>query len=112
MKSSFWVAAAFVLFFLAAPIRTLAQTVPDGTSPQSHAFFEVEYAREATYLSLSKPNQQSVIAISESLKSGSISYQNAAGQINKLLTPREQNAVLEVESSFWGALRGFQQANA
>ncbi len=105
-----WGAVVLALIAMVLPAAAFAQTIDDATSPELHAFFEVEYAREATYLSLTKEHQQNVMTLSRLVKSGTISYQAAAREINTQLTPDEKGAILEVESSFWGALRGFQQA--
>lgn len=90
----------------------LAQTASAATSPELHAFFEVEYARQATYMSLDGDHRHRVMAIAEAMRSGTISYDTAVQQINGVLTPREQQSVLEVESSFWGALRGMARSQS
>jgi hypothetical protein len=105
-------AAIAATMLMIIPVTVFAQTVPAATSPELHAFFEVEYARQATYMSLAGDHRQRVMAIAEAMKSGNVSYDTAAQEINRVLTPREQQSVLEVESSFWGALRGMTRSQS
>jgi hypothetical protein len=87
------------------PLPGTAQTLTNGTSPQLHAWFEYEYAREATSISLSKPHREQIVVITEALDNGLLSAQDASARINALLTPREKNDVLQIEESFRAALQ-------
>lgn len=89
--------------FLIKPIPSPAQTAPDGVT-KMHAWFEYQYAREASFLSLSNRHREEVVAITEAFAGDKLSADSAAARINETLSPSERDAVLQVEQSFWVAM--------
>jgi hypothetical protein len=103
--------AALLAWAVVTPLASSAQTAADGASPKLHAYFEYEYAREATAMSLSKPHRQAVVAITEAFANNQLSAKDASARINSVLTADERDAVLGIEQSFWVAMEGIY-ANA
>lgn len=93
------IAAFAACVFIVTP-SAAAQTTTDGTSPQLHAWFELEYAREATFLSVSKPHRDQIVRIARALDNGQLSVTDASSRINALLSSPEKASVLQVEQSF------------
>jgi hypothetical protein len=103
MKTFSVLAAIAAYFLIAAPAA--AQTTP-GPSPQLHAWFEYEYAREATYQSLTQTHRQLVLRLAHALDNRQLSLQDAQSRINAMLTTQETDSVLQIEHSFWTAWDG------
>ena len=88
-----------------APLSASAQTTVEASSPYLHAWFEFEYAKQATYASVSPRHQQQILAISRLFDSRRLSVNDASARINALLTRHEKVAVVQIESSYWRVLQ-------
>ncbi len=97
--------AATVVALLTSPGVASPQPVSAAASPQVHARFEFEYAREASYASVTPQHQQEITAITNQFNKGEMPAYDAAARINAILTPSEAVAVYQVQTSFWSALR-------
>ncbi len=88
----------------AAP--SFAQTVNDESTPQVHAFFEYEYALQATSLSISDSHRAKIESIVEAFGKRQLSETNAAQQITAVLSSDETKSVVAIEQSFFAAMHG------
>ena len=106
MRFPAWSAPAVLLAsFALMPLSAAAQQFTDGTSPALHAWFEYQYARQATYVSVSAAHREQVVAIVQSFEKGSVSQDDASKHIDDVLSSDEKNAVVTIARSFSAAMQ-------
>ena len=108
--AAFGALVALFAWFSATPLPAAAQEATTqqasrAASPDIHAYFEYEYALNATYLSMSVPHREQVAAVMHSFLSGSLSEADAAKRIDDTLSADERNAISKIEQSFWTSLQ-------
>jgi len=108
MNSSMRIITCAVALAFGAPAMALAQTVPDqgpppGPPPQ---FLQIrDNARTAAYNDLSSDHRAKVQAIVTQARSGSLDREDAAKQIDAVLTPAESQAVIGEGQKMRDAMR-------
>lgn len=95
----------FLASFALMPLPAAAQQFTDGSSPALHAWFEYQYARQATFVSVSPAHREQVVSIVESFENGSVSQDDATKRIDDVLSPEEKNAVVKIARSFSAAMQ-------
>ena len=101
---------AVVLLSLALPATALAQAPPFDAAPSGSADFEQARhdASVAAFNALSETHRSQVQAIVERFDAGSLRFDDAAKQIDAILSPYEDQILLAQEEQFQSKLRPSQ----
>jgi len=101
---------AVVLLSLAFPTTALAQAPPYGAAPSDSTDFEQarQDASVAALNALSETHRSQVHGIVDRFDAGSLSFDDAARQIDTILSPDENKALLAQEQQFRSKLRPSQ----
>ena len=97
---------ATLSFIVATSAPSFSQTVSNPSSPQVHAFFEYQYALEATSLSISDDHKEKIETIVDAFAKHQLSEDKASEQISSALSADERTSVVGIEQSFFAALHG------
>lgn len=97
--------ATCVFLTLASPALVFAQDAPSNGAPFSGMQQARDDAKTAAMNDLSPDHRTAVDAIVQKFDAGSVSMSDAAGQIDALLTPQENTAVLGEAQKFREAMR-------